>query len=282
MNSCGPGEPATPAVPAAALLQMATTNCRTLEARHGPGESDLIEFVDLLGRGVKIDTSTHVGHHMAMIKTGTDRRLIPLIAANLQIPEQLVIEIVSVLAAGAFLCREMAKEVIEALQTFLEQPVPPGTTACVWADAPQLPAAPSPCRDGDTKVGSLTLDQTAASLDVPEHVLTCTAQNHPADDRPPARIVRSAMGMTVDDVRQALADLPGDQRVIVPRSRGEAYSPLHSIHPSLYGEPDGEDRRIWLPHDDLDKQIADPAGLCTEEDRAPAGAEPVILFASVD
>lgn len=231
--------------------RIVTANCGNLQMA-GPDETDgLLEFVDLYGRGVKIETSTAAGHQMAVIMTGTEVRLIEAVAEGLDLPMETVREIASVLGTGAFLCGEMAQEVVRALQAFLALPPPTEVMACrrSAAERPRM-SAPRALDD--------------------------------VDEAPAAMTVRPDMGMTVDDLREAIAGLPGDRRVVIPRGRGENYSPAHSAHPMLFGEPDGADRRIWLTHAELDEQIADPAGLYTEEDRAPAGAEMVVLLASVD
>jgi hypothetical protein len=81
-------------------------------------------------------------------------------------------------------------------------------------------------------------------------------------------------GLTVGQLKAALADVPDEIEVILSRDEeGNGFSPLAQIDDGLY-EPDSSyEGMVWVP----DSAIGSPQGY-TEEDRAPEEAYAVITL----
>lgn len=86
------------------------------------------EFVDLWGRGVKVQPAKTGNVPAVLLLYGTDARLLEHVARDHGISQDDVETVVRLLSSSARLCPEMAGEVIRALQEFVDEHPPCPTT----------------------------------------------------------------------------------------------------------------------------------------------------------
>jgi hypothetical protein len=89
--------------------------------------------------------------------------------------------------------------------------------------------------------------------------------------------------MTVDELRAALADLPGELPVILQKdAEGNGYSPADEVDQCLYVEYSTWAGEAYMTREQLDAKIAQGIGGWGEEDAAPEDAVPAVLIAPVN